>query len=561
MRRHLALAELQDLEPRFAAHVYAISSVSGGSVGAALFASLHSILGSNLNGRGGLKYSALVERYFANDFLAPVVASMFGAGLFQQFLPFRVFFIKDRGEALERGFEKTWESFAFSRNPLSESVESLSRMRTDTPRIVFNTTNVETGLQMVISSFANPSFGSNNLLDYLQTRTLRVSTAMIASARFPYVSPAGIVDVGSRQPLKRSFVDGGYIDNTGTTTLSRLIGQVRITALYRPSLLPIRIIPIFIRHVHDRGAQPLGELFSTDRVKFAGTNEIATPIKTVLAAMNQASTTARDAYTWKSKVPDSSEPRATVESPREVITSDEYGEVPLGWSLSNESRNRIRERLRISLALKQDQGAVQWKEQFVPRPFSEAENVIYRAGGGLAPEDLLVGTYPFMPPIHHPKLWLGRNPFTAPEPELNQILDLVSGTLLLDGELRSIERNTPSGYLIYNAWKSLCRLRKIRNCTGAILVQSQIANEYMRIRRTLTQVPTLDRLKTLCECAHQRSRCGDGTFYLVFESLMTAKRQGVNWIKLASVNSAAQSIRSAYVFSMMAIGGPSVYEW
>ena len=36
--------------------------------------------GSQLNGKGGLKYRSLVEKYFANDFLAPVVASLFGPG-------------------------------------------------------------------------------------------------------------------------------------------------------------------------------------------------------------------------------------------------------------------------------------------------------------------------------------------------------------------------------------------------------------------------------------------------------------------------------------------------
>ena len=79
----MALAELQDTQPAFSQHVFAISGVSGGSVGAALFASLIadrspvSVVahanGLNANGPVG----GATSTFFDPDFLAPLVAKAF----------------------------------------------------------------------------------------------------------------------------------------------------------------------------------------------------------------------------------------------------------------------------------------------------------------------------------------------------------------------------------------------------------------------------------------------------------------------------------------------------
>lgn len=393
---------------------------------------------------------------------------------------------------LERGFEHRWETFHFPHNPLSESVDSLGARALSGPRILFNVTNVETGVGMVISSLGEDTSVSNNLLEYLPGRTLRMSTAMVASSRFPYVSPPGIIDLAPNQTphstlLKRSFVDGGYVDNTGTKTLAEIIEQVRLLYVIHPGVLPpIRIIPVFIRHVHEPGRDREIQLFGTDRVKFAGTNEIATPVNTILAVMNEATADALWPYTWGPKVYGNVE-GTDVEHFIEVVTTDEYGAIPLGWSLSDESRSRIRKRLRISEAVKQPLGEIEWKDLFEPKLLSRSENVVYRCAGGLTPEDIFV--------VKHANDWDRRNPFTAAEPELNQVLDRIGRTLLVDREFHPIARNSASGSVIYGAWKALCKVRRIRNCEGAIIVQDKIADEYVRIRELLASVPSPDYLR------------------------------------------------------------------
>lgn len=85
------------------------------------------------------------------------------------------------------------------------------------PLFLPNTTRVEDGKRGIISPVKlNKNF--TNSLDLLDTifipkeKTLKLSTATLLSARFPYVNPGGEIDkIGH-------FVDGGYYENTATQT-------------------------------------------------------------------------------------------------------------------------------------------------------------------------------------------------------------------------------------------------------------------------------------------------------------------------------------------------------
>ncbi|HYP77448.1 MAG TPA: hypothetical protein VER12_15865, partial [Polyangiaceae bacterium] len=94
------LGGLQDLQPTFAAHLYAVSSVSGGSLGAATFSAL---LASDENSR----YQQRAKQILRHDFLAPPLARMLYTDLVQRFLPFGVSAL-DRGAALERAWTEAF---------------------------------------------------------------------------------------------------------------------------------------------------------------------------------------------------------------------------------------------------------------------------------------------------------------------------------------------------------------------------------------------------------------------------------------------------------------------
>src|SRR6266478_5513175 len=96
----IVLGALQDSNPNFAPHLFAISGVSGGSLGAVVFDALLAE-----PARGSLQENA--HKILGQDFLSPALASMFYPDLVQRFIPFPIPYF-DRGKSLEMGWEKAW---------------------------------------------------------------------------------------------------------------------------------------------------------------------------------------------------------------------------------------------------------------------------------------------------------------------------------------------------------------------------------------------------------------------------------------------------------------------
>jgi hypothetical protein len=103
------LGGLTDAEPRFRNSLFAISGVSGGSVGSAFYqAALREGVGdcgqagmTKQPKRGATCYEGLTRTALSQDFLAPNLSSLFYSDLIQRFLPPLGF--PDRQQALEKG--------------------------------------------------------------------------------------------------------------------------------------------------------------------------------------------------------------------------------------------------------------------------------------------------------------------------------------------------------------------------------------------------------------------------------------------------------------------------
>jgi hypothetical protein len=125
------------------------------------------------------------------------------------------------------------------------------------PALFLNSTQVETGLRAVWSPVRFDGARVPDLIDALDALsdgrppvTVSLATAAHASARFPYVSPAGRIP-GSH------LVDGGYFENSGAAT-----GLHLLSALGRQSARqPIVIALVNSLHAHrpslDRWANDL----------------------------------------------------------------------------------------------------------------------------------------------------------------------------------------------------------------------------------------------------------------------------------------------------------------
>ncbi|NKB80786.1 MAG: hypothetical protein GKS05_02595 [Nitrospirales bacterium] len=248
----LVLAQLHDEIPDFTSHVFSISGVSRGSLGAAVFADLIAspedeckyeipteVSGDNgKNLAGNLRCRAM--RILREDFLAPTVSTMVFPDMFQRFLPFA--FFDDRAMALEKAWESAWtthENTHVFESPFNELWHSnySNDARAFPPFLFLNSTVVETGQRLIVNPLGlssgefNRTF--NDALDGIEVvgYDLPLSTAVHMSARFTYVSPAGTVRRLDNNPNPEwiHVVDGGYFENSGSVTSDEIFSEILLT--------------------------------------------------------------------------------------------------------------------------------------------------------------------------------------------------------------------------------------------------------------------------------------------------------------------------------------------
>lgn len=241
---------LQQLEERlgqegFRRHLFAISAVSGGAVGAAFYAA--AAMHDDGSGRAALR---LLEQ----DFLGPAVAALVFADGPASMLPDVV--STDRGYALERAWE---EAFDGSGGPglevgfLDLFPFPLEDGEAWHPALLLNATHQQTGRRVIAShvQVEQRVFLDSWDLHELIGADLPASTAAHNSARFTYVSPAG--ELVRREPEAESeerfglLLDGGYFENYGAIT------ALQITRHALAALDPEPVRPVIVLISSDPG--------------------------------------------------------------------------------------------------------------------------------------------------------------------------------------------------------------------------------------------------------------------------------------------------------------------
>ncbi len=283
----------------FSQSLFAISGVSGGSVGAAMYTAI-----KRRQLAGGLDRDTLAAAREAlrQDFLSPVTAGLLFPDLAQRFVPYPVA-AADRQRFLELAFEG---ALGEGPNPLSAPFTALygDGLENRLPNLLLNATVVDSGRRAIFSSI--PLDGFTDTLDLMacgfDTRKTLLSAAAGASARFTYVSPAGSLlgpgmgpSGGSTDdPLctqtpdparlqKIRLVDGGYFENSGAATAVDLLDQIDSPAIY-PILILIgndpQAPPVCVNRHPDVpvGPGPAGEP-ARDLL-----SEVASPVRALLNA-------------------------------------------------------------------------------------------------------------------------------------------------------------------------------------------------------------------------------------------------------------------------------------
>jgi len=241
------LARLTDCVPLFRKRLFAISGVSGGSLGAGLYAAL---LRDSKTSEGrqaihcrdhpitildppALKtgMQGQLSEFLEQDFLAPVTASLLFRDLPQALIPVQL--IPDRASILARAFDHAWSDACASRpigaecsNPdqFAASFFDVKDPKAWTPILLFNGTHEETGKRIITSRMRIEQGTFFDAFDFfdLVGRDISLSTSVMNSARFPIVSPAGAL-IASHPKHSGHIIDGGFFENNGATTLQEIM--------------------------------------------------------------------------------------------------------------------------------------------------------------------------------------------------------------------------------------------------------------------------------------------------------------------------------------------------
>lgn len=371
-----ALGRIQDDCPGFAQHVFAISGVSGGGMGAALFtrliqdeaqvktADLQGLDPCNLRIARAATAKGFEQRardYLGADFLAPIAGAALFPDLLQRFLffPVRAF---DRARAFEASLDARWQRVhpdcGESCRPFAQAFLGHWRPGGHSPALVLNATDVDLGYRVVMAPFViggTVPDEYNALRNFHRTtegRDVSLATAVGLSARFPWVLPHGSLEVadekvadetGTARRRTMRLVDGGIFENSGVDTVMDVLFELRDLETppeQRPPAL--RNEPWIVIHPIVISGYRLNA--STGNTNFRG--EAMSPVAAMLSARVQRANLAsyrmfreRGYHCGRA---DQAEICRSAGGVRFLVLNHEDYRLPLGWQLSTFSRDVIR---------------------------------------------------------------------------------------------------------------------------------------------------------------------------------------------------------------------------
>lgn len=294
------LGKLEDTSQHgFSKHLFCLSGASGGSVGNAAFYTLLKDAADrpDKNLPNNQSFYQAGKEYLRSDFLTYTLSRMLGHDFLVTMFPFNTG--GDRAKALTDGLELAPKDSVLLKNqlqvPFSELAVYKNRVNSKLPILCVNTTRMQDGAPSVISTIAIDPLTFNNRLDVLARLTgkndMKLSTAVVLGASFPYVSPAGRID--GLKFLKQGptefpfyFVDGGYVDNSGAGVVHEMIIKLNalrdsICASKNDTILQSNCqkITFYVMHISNG---PEGDISLKKVNPFV--NDLAAPLKTLMGA-------------------------------------------------------------------------------------------------------------------------------------------------------------------------------------------------------------------------------------------------------------------------------------
>lgn len=253
------LNELQKLNPQFYDRTFAVTGVSGGSIGLGFYYNYKYFSDQPVaSNKDKTQSASAIDTVCAADYLSGVTYAFIFPDLLQRFWP-RPIERWDRSKHLANSFDNGFSAHLSSRKEKLLSKNYLS-MWSDTataykhPAMLFNTIFNEDGIKAIFSPYRLSDTYYTSVMDilYETNRSVPMKEAMTSSARFPILTAPGLLwhdtlKKGNWVPAKLGHIsDGGGYENTAIQTAAQtaLLLQSTIDSMQLRGKVKIKIIYI-----------------------------------------------------------------------------------------------------------------------------------------------------------------------------------------------------------------------------------------------------------------------------------------------------------------------------
>jgi hypothetical protein len=200
----------------------------------------------------------------------------------------------DRARAFEAGMESAWRNTnPGKQSPLEADFLDHWSPSGNVPMLLLNTTRVQTGEPILIAPFQTrrpvPNAAELRTIypDAVRApNSIRLSTAMSLSARFPVVAPIGRMQ-NDKSNAYFDLVDGGYFENSGAETIRVVAEELAFYRNYPELIDPSGVLKPLLQRIRFK-AIVLNEVESDDN-KYNGQtlNELSSPVNALYRARTQ----------------------------------------------------------------------------------------------------------------------------------------------------------------------------------------------------------------------------------------------------------------------------------
>ncbi len=324
------MTQLDTLYNGFTEHVFAISGVSGGGVGASFYLAYYRDFVLN-----GKRFSHKVDGFSSDDYLSSVTAGLLFNDNIQKFLP-----ISWPALNRTRKLEDAWSLGYCDQTRLSTMDESFLSLwnlpdsqKYKLPSLFLNGTLAETGQKTILSNLDLDKhfFDVVDIEDTLGIDDVPLKTAASLCSRFPIITSGGLLCKDDMLPIGH-VVDGGYAENTGIETALSIYESLREQILQHNLTKPsYQIVPIiiFIKNSKETNERKVIKWFIDIRTMlsaFVNAWDRRAPVGNYLAS-DLINEVGKDSVYFSIELDRSTKKNSV--------------DLPLGWFLSEKAKNDI----------------------------------------------------------------------------------------------------------------------------------------------------------------------------------------------------------------------------